>query len=268
MADAPVTLEGWYTLHEMWAVDWGRWNALAGGGARRDRRRGARRARDAGRARRRPQRLLLPADPEGRPLPACTGGATSRRCGAARSPSRARGCARTCVPTYSYLAVIELGTYELTGHATAMLKRRGLEPGARRVRRRARGGDAEDGAAAALSRGSAAALLLLLPDVEAARRAGELVRPAGERARGVHARPRRDRPQVRRQGGAGHPGLGRPRRLGVGRHALRRRSARLQEAHLRDALRRRELALRALRPVLRRHPLRALRRLGEALGEG
>ena len=29
MADAPVTLEGWYTLHEMFAVDWGRWNALA-----------------------------------------------------------------------------------------------------------------------------------------------------------------------------------------------------------------------------------------------
>src|SRR5262249_6332634 len=28
MAEAPVTLEGWYTLHEMWAVDWGRWNAL------------------------------------------------------------------------------------------------------------------------------------------------------------------------------------------------------------------------------------------------
>ena len=28
MPDAPVTLEGWYTLHEMFAVDWGRWNAL------------------------------------------------------------------------------------------------------------------------------------------------------------------------------------------------------------------------------------------------
>src|SRR5262245_4936446 len=29
MADAPVTLEGWYTLHEMYAVDWARWSALA-----------------------------------------------------------------------------------------------------------------------------------------------------------------------------------------------------------------------------------------------
>ena len=29
MAEAPITLEGWYTLHHMYAVDWGRWNALA-----------------------------------------------------------------------------------------------------------------------------------------------------------------------------------------------------------------------------------------------
>src|SRR5262249_57559332 len=28
MAEAPITLEGWYTLHHMYAVDWGRWNAL------------------------------------------------------------------------------------------------------------------------------------------------------------------------------------------------------------------------------------------------
>jgi len=33
------------------------------------------------------------------------------------------------VPTYSYLSVIELGTYELTGHATERLRARGLEPG-------------------------------------------------------------------------------------------------------------------------------------------
>jgi chlorite dismutase len=34
------------------------------------------------------------------------------------------------VPTYSYLSVIELGTYELAGHAAALLERRGLKPGA------------------------------------------------------------------------------------------------------------------------------------------
>ncbi|TMB02799.1 MAG: heme-dependent peroxidase, partial [Deltaproteobacteria bacterium] len=34
MSAAPVTLEGWYVLHSMYAVDWPRWNAL--GGAERD----------------------------------------------------------------------------------------------------------------------------------------------------------------------------------------------------------------------------------------
>jgi chlorite dismutase len=34
------------------------------------------------------------------------------------------------VTTYSYLSVIELGTYELKTHATALLERRGLAPGA------------------------------------------------------------------------------------------------------------------------------------------
>jgi len=32
------------------------------------------------------------------------------------------------VPTYSYLAVIELGTYELMGHAAGLVKKRGIEP--------------------------------------------------------------------------------------------------------------------------------------------
>jgi peroxiredoxin len=32
------------------------------------------------------------------------------------------------VPTYSYLSVIELGTYELGAHAAAMLERRGMKP--------------------------------------------------------------------------------------------------------------------------------------------
>ena len=34
MSGAPVTLEGWFVLHEMWAVDWPRWNSL--GSADRD----------------------------------------------------------------------------------------------------------------------------------------------------------------------------------------------------------------------------------------
>ena len=31
MSGAPVTLEGWYVLHEMYGIDWPRWNVLAPG---------------------------------------------------------------------------------------------------------------------------------------------------------------------------------------------------------------------------------------------
>jgi peroxiredoxin len=129
MADAPITLEGWYTLHEMYAVDWARWNALAA--AERD----AIVAESAS---------LLEAQahpPEGHS--ACWSLLTQkgdlcllhwrrdlealRREEVALARTRLRAF---LLPTYSYLAVVELGTYELTGHATAMLARRGLEPGA------------------------------------------------------------------------------------------------------------------------------------------
>ena len=129
MADAPVTLEGWYTLHEMFGVDWGRWNALA----------------DA-------ERAGIVADAE-----AVLGGIGSPEEGhtalyglvsqkgdlclmhwrrdlpALRAAELA--FARTSLrayllPTYSYLAVIELGTYELMGHAAGLVKKRGIEAGA------------------------------------------------------------------------------------------------------------------------------------------
>ena len=29
MSDAPVTLEGWYVLHRIYAVDWARWTSLS-----------------------------------------------------------------------------------------------------------------------------------------------------------------------------------------------------------------------------------------------
>ena len=128
MADAPVTLEGWYTLHEMFAVDWGRWNALATG----------ERAAIVAEAREVLERLAAPdagqtavyalVSQKGdlglvhwrRDVDALrTAEVTFAR-------TRLRGF---LVPTYSYLAVIELGTYELMGHAAGLVKRRGLEPG-------------------------------------------------------------------------------------------------------------------------------------------
>jgi peroxiredoxin len=129
MAEAPVTLEGWYTLHEMWAVDWGRWNALAAA------------ERDAI-----VSEAVRVLEIQGRPSEghsACYSLLTQkgdlcvmhwrrdldalRREELVFAATRLRGF---LVPAYSYLAVIELGTYELAGHAATMLKRRGLEPGA------------------------------------------------------------------------------------------------------------------------------------------
>jgi chlorite dismutase len=128
MADAPVTLEGWYTLHEMFAVDWGRWNALDD----------AERARIVGEAEAALDGIV--ATGEGhtalyslvsqkgdlclvhwrRDLPAL------RAAELAVARTRLRGF---LVPTYSYLAVIELGTYELMGHAAGLVKKRGIESG-------------------------------------------------------------------------------------------------------------------------------------------
>ena len=128
MPDAPVTLEGWYTLHEIWAVDWGAWNALAPAD------------RDAIVAE--AASLLESQTRPDEGQTACYSLLTQkgdlcfmhwrRDLEALRSVELALLHTRLrtyLVPAYSYLAVIELGTYELAGHATGMLKRRGLEPG-------------------------------------------------------------------------------------------------------------------------------------------
>jgi hydrogen peroxide-dependent heme synthase len=129
MADAPVTLEGWYTLHEMYGVDWGRWNALEP----------AERANVAAEAVRALDGLAVPEDGHTalfsllsqkgdlcvmhwrRDLPGL------RAAELALARTRLRGF---LLPTYSYLAVIELGTYELMGHAAGLVKKRGMDPAA------------------------------------------------------------------------------------------------------------------------------------------
>src|SRR5881296_2457868 len=126
---APVTLEGWYVLHEMYAVDWPRWNAL--GAAERDA--------IVAEATALLERQAAPAGGESgcwtllghkgdlclmhwrRDLEALR----------AEEVALARTRLRTfLVPTYSYLSVIELGTYELAGHAEARLEARGVRPDA------------------------------------------------------------------------------------------------------------------------------------------
>jgi len=128
MSGAPVTLEGWYVLHDVFAVDWPRWNA-AGEGERAA-------AVDEASA-----LLAAQAEPrDGQSASWTVLGQKGDLCllhwrrdleslraeEVAWSRARLRGY---LVPTYSYLSVIELGTYELTAHASARLRARGTEPG-------------------------------------------------------------------------------------------------------------------------------------------
>lgn len=126
MADAPATLEGYFTLHDMYAVDWPRWNALPA--AERD----AMIAEAAA-------LLAVPAAADG---PSACYSVVSQKAdlcimhwrrdleGLRREQTRtAQVRLRAFLrPVYSYLAVIELGTYELAAQATAMLGRRGITP--------------------------------------------------------------------------------------------------------------------------------------------
>ena len=128
MADAPVTLEGWYVLHEMYALDWSRWQALGAG------------EQDAvvaeGTA------LLAAQERPAEGHSACWSLLTQkgdlcfmhwrRDLEGLRREEVALGRTRLADylrPTYSYLSVVELGTYELSGHAAAMVERRGLARG-------------------------------------------------------------------------------------------------------------------------------------------
>ncbi len=128
MSGAPVTLEGWYALHEMYALDWPRWKTLAA----------SEQDAVAGEA---AQLLQRQADSsEGHS--ACWTLLTQkgdlclmhwrrdlealRRVEVAIQQTRLADYLR---PTYSYLSVIELGTYELSGHARTTVERRGLVAG-------------------------------------------------------------------------------------------------------------------------------------------
>jgi len=128
VADAPVTLEGWFVLHVIYGLDWPRWNALGKGDQEVVVAEAAalleRQAKppaghsvcwtvlthkgDLGFLHWRPDLEAL------------------RREEVALHHTRLASYLR---PAYSYLSVIELGTYELASHAAAVVERRGLAPG-------------------------------------------------------------------------------------------------------------------------------------------
>jgi chlorite dismutase len=129
MPAAPVTLEGWYVLHEMWAVDWRAWHEQPAP------------AREA--AVREATTLLesqaRPADGHSAFFSLLTQKGdlcclhwrrdleALRREEVALQQTKLSAFLR---PTYSYLSVIELGTYELSEQAAAMVERKGTARGA------------------------------------------------------------------------------------------------------------------------------------------
>jgi chlorite dismutase len=125
MGGAPITLEGWYALHAMYAVDWPRWNALP------DAERTAATAEASA--------LLETQAHAAEGQSACWSllGHKGDLCllhwrptlEALRDEEVAFAATRlraVLVPTYSYLSVIELGTYELAAHARSRVTSRGL----------------------------------------------------------------------------------------------------------------------------------------------
>ncbi len=128
MSGAPITLEGWYVLHQMFAVDWPRWNALGTA----DRQAMLEEATALLAAQEHPKDghsaffslltqkgdlCLMHWRPDLEAL---------RREEIAFDRTRLRAL---LTPTYSYLSVVELGTYELRGHAAAMVVRKGVAEG-------------------------------------------------------------------------------------------------------------------------------------------
>lgn len=125
MAEAPITLEGWWTLHELFTLDWGRWNALGSGD----------REAVAAEAAAVLESLERPGDGHGAAF-ALVGHKADlcvlhfrrdlealRAAQLALARTRLRGFLS---PSYSYVAVVELGTYELGAQATAVLARKGI----------------------------------------------------------------------------------------------------------------------------------------------
>ena len=127
MSEVPVTLEGWYALHEIWNLDWPRWNARSA----------AERDSIAGEAGTWLAANERPNDGHTAAFSVLTQKGDlcimhwRRTIDALRqietrfSQTRLRSY---LLPSYSYLSVVELGTYELRAHATAMLGRQGVAP--------------------------------------------------------------------------------------------------------------------------------------------
>lgn len=128
-SEAPTTLEGWYVLHDILAVDWPRWNETAA----------AEREKIAGEAIALLERQEQPDDGYSASFSLLTQKGDlafmhyRRDLEALRSAELELRRTRLYAylrPMYSYLSVVELGTYELRPWAARMLAKRGVQPDA------------------------------------------------------------------------------------------------------------------------------------------
>jgi hydrogen peroxide-dependent heme synthase len=125
MSGAPLTLEGWYALHDIWTIDWPRWTALPV--AERDVI-GSEAAAwlsqhehtDDGRS------AVFSVLTQKGDLCLMHWRRTIDQLRRAETQFAQLRLRSYLQPSYSYLSVIELGTYELRAHAAAMLARQGV----------------------------------------------------------------------------------------------------------------------------------------------
>jgi len=125
--EAPSTLEGWYVLHDIVTVDWGQWNAIGT----------ADRTRIVAEATSVVARQERPEDGHSATFSLLTQKGDLAFLHYRRDLEALRAAElelrRTELwaflrPAYSYLSVVELGTYELRPWATQMLAKRGVDP--------------------------------------------------------------------------------------------------------------------------------------------
>jgi len=124
---APTTLEGWYVLHDVLGVDWTRWNAVP--------------PRERGDIAAEAVTVLEGQETPGAGHTACFSLLTQKGdvafmhyrpdlegLRAAELELRRTRLYGFLLPSYSYLSVIELGTYELHPRGVRALEKRGVDP--------------------------------------------------------------------------------------------------------------------------------------------
>lgn len=126
--DVPQTLEGWYMLHDIYAVDWPRWRALEADVRRQISDQAAQWLAEAAAVEKGDSALYSMISQKG-DLMFLHYRQSPDELNRAELALRQTRLFDYLKPSYSYFSVIELGLYELTGLAHRKLAQQGLAPG-------------------------------------------------------------------------------------------------------------------------------------------